>query len=140
MILQRQRCAFNPLQRQRGFNLTAVALLSMLLAAAAMAALFSMRSERNLFAEGAAKAGKLVSPAADAARAAVAGDSGQMRTCLVHGKKVISNTDCTDQNKTSKVIQIHDTRGFEAPRKSAAPVAEPRSDQMTDKIIENQLR
>ena len=131
------------LQRQRGaFNLYAVALLSMLLAAAAMAALYSMRSERNLFAEGAAKAGKLVSesPAADAARAAVSGDSGQMRTCLVHGKKVISNTDCTDQNKTSKVIQIHDTRGFEAPKQPAEPVAEPTSDKMTDKIIEKQLR
>ena len=129
------------LQRQRGaFNLYAVALLSMLLAAAAMAALFSMRGERNLFAEGAAKAGKLVSPAADAARAAVSGDSGQMRTCLVHGKKVISNTDCTDQNKTSKVIQIHDTRGFEAPKQPAEPVAEPTSDKMTDKIIEKQLR
>ena len=131
------------LQRQRGaFNLYAVALLSMLLAAAAMAALYSMRSERNLFAEGAAKAGKLVSesPAADAARAAVSGDSGQMRTCLVHGKKVISNTDCTDQNKTSKVIQIHDTRGFEAPKKRAEPVAEPTSDKMTDKLIEKQLR
>jgi hypothetical protein len=131
------------LTRQRGaFNLYVVALLSLLLAAGAMAALFSLRSERNLFAEGAAKAGKLVgeSPAAEAARTAVSGNSGQMRSCLIHGKKVISNTDCTDQNKTSKVIQIHDSRGFEAPKKPAEPAAEPTSDKMVDKMIEKQLQ
>ena len=134
------------LHRQRGaFNLYWVAILSGGLAALAMAALFSMRQERNLFAEGAAKVSKMVSesPVAaplDSAKAAVAGKDGQMRKCVINGKTVISNTDCVDQNPTSKVIKIQDTRGFEAPKKPVEPKNEGDGLSLRDKMIEKQLQ
>ncbi len=135
----------SPAGERGALNLYAVGIFSVLLAAAAMALLFSMRSERNLFTEGAAKVGKLVtdSPAGgviEAAKTSLKGTEGQMRTCVIHGKKVISNTDCTDQNKSTKVMVIHDTRGFEAPKKAPEPVNAPTSDKMIDKIIEKQLQ
>ncbi|NHZ80042.1 DUF4124 domain-containing protein [Massilia sp. CCM 8695] len=122
---------------------------SAVLAALAMAALFSMRYERNLFAEGAAKAGKMVgaSPAGtviDSARKTVNAVTGQgdgvMRKCIINGKTVISNTDCTPGNRTSKVIEIHDTKGFEAPKKPPVEKAAPGSSPTIDKMIEKHLR
>ena len=130
------------LARQRGaFSLKAVFLLSMALAALAMAALFSLRAERNLFAEGASKAGQAVagSPAGgmiDSARAALKGREGQIHTCVMQGKTVISNTACTRQNKTSKVIAIHDSRGFDAPKKPAKPALAPTIEALREKMIE----
>ncbi|NHZ63882.1 DUF4124 domain-containing protein [Massilia genomosp. 1] len=137
-------------RRQQGaISLFWVATGSVALAALAMAALFSMRYERNLFAEGAAKLGKTVtaSPAGkviDSAKQAVSeaagnGD-GAMRKCVINGKTVISNTDCTPDNRTSKLIQIHDTKGFEAPKKPPVEKAAPGSNPMLDKMIEKQLR
>ena len=134
------------LARQRGaLNLAAVGIGSVLLAVVAMAALFSMRSERNLFAEGAAKVTKMVadspaSGAVNAAKAGLTGKDGQMRTCVIKGEKVISNSDCTSDNKTSKVMVIHDTRGFEIPKKAPEHSAEPTSDKMIDKMIEKQTQ
>ena len=134
------------IERQRGaLSLVWVAIVSALLAAAAMAALWSMRHERNLFAEGAsAVAGAAPAhQAIDAARSALAGPdagSGAMRKCVIHGKPVISNTDCLDSNKTSKTIRIHETRGFEAPKVPAAPAPGATSDPAIDKMIEKQLR
>lgn len=136
-------------------TLTGVAVISVLVASVAMAALFSMRYERNLFAEGAAKVGKLfaASPAQgalDAAKNAVgaatgAGSSnggGALRKCVIDGKTVISNSDCSDKNPTSKTIEIHDSKGFEAPPKPVEPPASAsaKSDPMIDKAIEKQLR
>jgi hypothetical protein len=138
------------INRQRGaLNLVWVAIGAALLAAVAMAALWSMRSERNLFAEGAsALAGSAPArQAIDAARGAVAGSGigkadsggGEMRKCVIKGQTVISNTDCLDSNKTSKTIKIHDTRGFEAPKVPVTPAASPSSDPMIDKMIEKQM-
>jgi hypothetical protein len=137
------------LKRQHGvLNLYWVAIASAGLALLAMAALYSMRYERNLFAEGWAKTVQLVgaSPAADvadAARKAIAGTDpargdGAMRKCVIAGKTVISNAECAASNATSKVIEIHDTKGFEAPK--APPAAAPAADSTTDKLIEKQLR
>ncbi|HEU4372459.1 MAG TPA: DUF4124 domain-containing protein [Telluria sp.] len=126
--------------RQRGaLSLVWVAILSAALAAAAMAALWSMRYDRNLFAEGASAAAKAapVRRAIDAVTAAKDGAGGPMRKCVIAGKTVISNTDCLDSNKTSKTIRIDDTRGFEAPSVPAAPA--PTSDPAIDKILEKQL-
>lgn len=135
--------------RQRGtLNLVWVAIFSGALAAAAMAALWSMRYERNLFAEavaavtGAAPARQ----AMDAARQAVAGTQGAnagdgaLRKCVIDGKTVISNTDCLPTNKTSKTIKIVDTRGIEAPKVPVEQAAAPSSNPALDKIIEKQLR
>ena len=129
------------LHRQRGvLNLYWVAIFSAVFAGLAMAALFSMRYERNLFAEGAAKVVKLFnsSPVAQVVEGAKP-DSG-LSKCVINGKTVISNTDCAATNPTSKKMVLHDTRGIEAPK--APPPAEkaPTSDPALDKIIEKQLR
>jgi hypothetical protein len=83
-----------------------------------------------------AAAGKL---AGDSAKAVVTDSAGgQMRKCKIDGKVVVSNTACADQNKTTKVIKILDSRGFEAPPKPAKPPAEPGPDKIRDKMIEKQ--
>jgi hypothetical protein len=133
------------IERQRGaLSLVRVAIVSALVAAAAMAALWSLRHQRMLFAEAAsAVAGAAPArQAIDAARSALAAPHapGAMRKCVIHGKPVISNTDCLDANKTSKTIEIHDTRGVEAPKVPVAPAPGPSSDPAIDKIIEKQLR
>lgn len=138
------------LHRQRGaYNLYVVAILSMLLAAVAMVGLMSARNERNYFAEGLAKAGRLAgaSPAGaalDSAKQAGASALGQgdgkLRKCVIDGKAVISNTECSEKNPTSKVIKIQDTKGFEAPRVPVEAPAALTSQPVLDKIIEKQLQ
>ena len=134
------------IERQRGaLSLVWVAILSAVVALAAMAALWSMRYERNLFAEGvaaltgSAPARQAIDAAHDAVRGVKGGD-GAMRKCVIDGKTVISNTDCLDSNKTSKTIKIHDTRGFEAPKVPLEAASSPTSTPAIDKIVEKQLR
>jgi hypothetical protein len=127
--------------RQRGaLSLFWVAVVSALVAAAAMAAIWSMRHERNLFAEGLDKvsSGAQAGRAIDAARQAVGGTS-ELRKCVVAGKTVVSNTDCADANPSSRRIDIVDPRGIDAPKAPPAPAAEPGSNPALDKIIEKQL-
>jgi hypothetical protein len=131
------------LQRQRGaIRLRAVVLGSVLLAALAMALLFSLRTERNLFAEFAGKAGKMAADngVLNAAAGAIKGSEGQMRKCVIDGKTVVSNAVCSETNKTTRVIKIQDSRGFEAPKAPVQAAPEPTSDKMTDKMIEKQLQ
>jgi hypothetical protein len=146
------------LTHQRGLSMFWVATGSAVLALAAMAALFSMRYERNLFAEGLGKisASAIASPvgkAADAAKNAVKGDAkasasasgGELRRCVIDGKTVISNVDCSDKNPTSKKIIIRDTKGFDSGKKTepaaSAPAASaPTSQPAVDKLIEKQLQ
>ncbi len=137
------------LNRQRGvLNLFWVAVFSAVFAGAAMAALFSMRYERNIFAEGMAKVGNLfgssgAAQVVDAAGQSLKGAAGQpdgaLRKCVIGGKTVVSNTECTSANPTSKKLQNHDTRGIEAPK--VPPKAEPSagSNPAIDKILEKQL-
>lgn len=120
------------MNRQKGMSLIAVAVIMAILGAVAAFALISMRNERNLFAEGfnkaKAKAGEVAAPVAPA--------PAPLRKCVINGKTVISNTECADQGK---VIQIHDTRGIEAPK--APPKAEPAAPQgATDRAIEQATR
>ena len=138
------------IERQRGaLNLVWVAVFSALLALAAMAALWSMRYERNLFAEGvaavtgSAPARQAIGAAQQAVAAAKGSDgagNGALRKCVIDGKTVISNNECLDSNKTSKTIQISDTRGFEAPKVPVEPASTPTSNPALDKIIEKQVR
>ncbi len=148
-MVKPQRNAYHLLARQRGaYHLGVVALIAVLVAGAAMAALFSLRYERNLFAEGMAKLSGAVSasPASqlvDGARARVAGaqpGDGALRKCLIDGKAVVSNTDCKADNQTSKVIKIVDTQGVQAPKQPVLEAVEARSDPALDKIIEKQMR
>lgn len=126
------------IERQRGaLNLAWVAVFSAALAAAAMAALWSVRYDRNLFAEGVAAP---MRQATEAVAAMKQGAAGPLRKCVIGGKTVVSNADCLDNNKTSKTIRIHDTRGIEAPKVPVAPAPAPTSDPAIDKILEKQLR
>ncbi|MES2322958.1 MAG: DUF4124 domain-containing protein [Pseudomonadota bacterium] len=143
--------------RQRGhFNLYYVALFSAVFAALAMAALWSIRYERNLFAEGVAKVGKMFSdnPATqgvvDSAKSAVADATGtplapkgdaKMRKCIIDGKTVISNTDCLDSNPTSKTMKLQITRGVVMPKEPPKPKDDTSGGiPALDKIIDKQLR
>lgn len=123
------------MKRQKGISLIAVAVIMGALGAVAAFALISMRNERNLFAEGfnkaKAKATEVAAPVVPAAPAPA-----PLRKCVINGKTVISNTECADQGK---VIQIHDTRGIEAPKAPPKPESEaPLS--ATDRAIERATR
>ncbi len=137
------RCS-GPLARQRGLSLVWTVIVSALLAAIAMAALFSMRQDRNLFAEAWHKVagGDVARQAMDAASKATGAAPTQvvLRKCLIDGKTVISNVDCKLENKTSKTIEIHDSHGFGPVAPPAPEKTEPTSDAATDKLIEKQLR
>jgi hypothetical protein len=133
------------LSRQRGLSLLWAVLLSVLLAAVAMAALFSMRQDRNLFAEAWHKVagGDVARQAMDAASKATGAAPAQvvLRKCTIDGKTVVSNVDCKPDNKTSKTIEIHDSHGFGPPAPPPAPETnEPTSNPAIDKMIEKQLR
>ncbi|WP_051294108.1 hypothetical protein [Pseudoduganella violaceinigra] len=106
---------------QQGVSLVAVAVVMGLLGAVAVFALISMRQERNLFSEGWNKVGAKAAAVAAPVMAEVA-PAAPMRKCVINGKTVISNTECGD---TGKVIEIHDTRGIEAPKEPPKPKAQP---------------
>lgn len=141
-------------QQQRGLGLIQVALVMAVLAAIAMAAMFSMRYERNLFAEGLAKlTGHPLPPpkgadglpgapagAPAAAAAKPAPPAGVLRRCLIKGKTVYSDVDCAASNPTSTVVQVHETRGIEAPKVPKPEAAESGPPSMQDKMIEKATR
>ena len=133
------------LYRQRGaLNLYWVAVISVLAAALAMAALMSMKAERNLFAEGAGKAKKMVSDSGaqkvlQSASDSVTGNDSRMKKCVIRGKTVISNSDCLDSNKTTKIMVIPEGNVAQAVKAPVAAVGQATSDPLIDKIIEKQL-
>jgi hypothetical protein len=105
-------------QRERGaISLFWCAVLVGVLASAAMAALFSMRYERNLFAEGWNHVTGAVaqSRAVEAVKVAKSADSG-IRKCVVNGAVVYSNVECKASDPTSRHVELQDTHGFEAPK------------------------
>jgi hypothetical protein len=115
-------------RRERGaISLFWGAALVGLAAVAAMAALYSMRYERNLFAEGwsrltgAAGQAPAISAAQEAAKSAKLSGSG-IRKCIVEGSVVYSNIECKANDPTSRKLELQDTHGFEAPK---APAPEP---------------
>ena len=137
--------------RQRGLTLFWVALGSALLALVAMAALYSMRHERNLFAEGAAtvtagagavKAVELAAAAKGAVASAAGATEGALRRCVVNGKTIVSNSeaDCAASNPTSKKIDMVIPKGVVTPKKAEPAPAAPTSNPAVDKIIEKQLQ
>jgi hypothetical protein len=133
------------LSRQRGISLVWATIVSTLLALAAMVALFSMRQDRNLFAEAWHKVagGDIAQQAMDAASKATgaARANAVLRKCLIDGKTVVTNVDCKTENKTSKTIEIHDSHGFGPLAPPPAPEKdEPTSNPAVDKMIEKQLR
>lgn len=131
------------LNYQRGaLRLRWVAFGFALLASAAMLAIFSMRYERNFLEEGwnsllkktggaetvkksknaleSAKRAFDADPNGDSKAAADAAASpGVLRKCIIDGKVTYSNVECTAKNPTSKIVKVHDSRGFDAPKASA---------------------
>ncbi len=130
------------LLRQRGLSLIGVAVFSIVVAGVAMTFLMGARHERNYFAEGWARlTGKLKEAPLPAVNAPTTPHTATaLRKCVVDGKTVISNVDCTDKNPTSKDIKIYDTKGFEAPKAPPPADSAPRSNPMIDKAIEKQMQ
>lgn len=160
------------MERQRGIGLIQVAIVMAALAAVAMAALMSMRHERNLFADALARlrgqtveqqrtagqggaggpgaAARSGAAGADsngangvgavAAPAAAAAPAGVLRKCLIDGKTVLSDVDCTAANPSSRVVKPLDTRGIESPRAPRAGPADAGPQTMQDKMIEKATR
>jgi len=113
-------------RHQRGISLVLVAVLMAGLAALAMAAIFSIRHERNLLEEGwdklAGPKPPLLSPAA-AGKATETVSSAPLRKCVIDGRTVVSNTECGTRGQQ---IVLRDSRGIEAPRvPTAVPTAAP---------------
>jgi len=133
---------------QRGWSLFWTAVLAAVFAAAAMAALFSMRYDRNFFAEawgklsgGAAvqQARSAVDSAKQAAGVAPAAASGGLRRCLIDGKTVFSDTGCADKNPSTRAVVLHDSHGIDAPKAKPKEETAPTSDPALDKAIEKNL-
>jgi hypothetical protein len=145
---------------QRGeLSLWWCAILVGICTALAFAGLFSMRYERNLFAEGwvyvqNTPIGRTVLHAPSAAASATTsalrgqkvepdrGTNSVIRKCRINGSLVYSNVDCRHDNPTSRSVEWHDSRGFESPKAAAAatPQSAPSDtlEQKTlDKAIEN---
>lgn len=114
------------ISKQRGLSLLGCALLMALLSLGAMAALFSIRHERNLLAEIWARA----MPAGTAASAlqqtqgATGGAQPALRRCTVDGKVLYSNVDCGPAQAGSRAVKLHITQGLEAPKAPPAPAPE----------------
>ena len=123
-------------KHQSGISLIAVAVIMGVLGGAAAFALISMRQDRNLFAEGLSKVGAKAAEVAAPAVATVTPPAAPMRKCTVNGKTVISNTDCGEKGK---VIEIHDSRGIEAPKAPPKPAPEAMPN-ATDRAIERATR
>ncbi len=121
-------------RRQSGLSLVAVAVVMVALAALAMAALFSMRQERNLFAEGWRKLAGPAAPAVATLASGPASSAAPLRKCTIDGQTVVSNTAC---GQRGKVIAIHDSHGIEAPKVPPAP-AEPQQG-LREKMLERAM-
>lgn len=133
------------LHRQRGISLILVAVLMAAVAALAMAAIFSMRYERNLFAEGLARlAGKspAAAPVAGAASASAppSAPANQLRRCVIDGKTVFSDTECGAANATTKNVVVHETKGIDAPRAPKPDPADAAPQDLRAKMIEKATR
>ena len=115
---------------QRGtLRLLWCAVFVFLCSSVAMAALFSMRYERNLFAEGWARLQRVSGLNPDLPRQAAVLPAAGVRKCMVAGRVTYSNVDCNTKNPTA--VTLNDSRGFEpAP---SVPAAMPG---VSDKMIE----
>ena len=115
----------------------------------AVAALFSMRYERNFFSEAwqrimRSDAGKTLQQTGQAAQNAVRREPGAassaIRQCMINGKVVYSNVECDVKNPTSRKVEFHDTQGIEAPKVPASASQESASQTLQDKMIEKAVR
>lgn len=126
------------LKRQRGISLIAVALIMAGLAAIVMAALFSLKNERNLLAAGADQllkksgAETVVQQGAKAVQPAAAA----LRRCVIDGKTVFSDTECLPGNPTAKKVIVQEIRGIDAPKLPKPDPAASGPHSLREKMIE----
>jgi len=114
-----------------------------------MGGLFSMRYERNFFAEAWTRftkfeAGKAVQQTQKAAEGVARPDGSagrDIRKCMINGKVVYSNIECDAKNATTRKVQLHDTQGIEAPKalQASAPPSEGQP-ALRDKMIEKAVQ
>lgn len=112
----------------------------------AVALLFSMRYERNFFSEAwqhmmRSDAGKTFQQTGQLAQNAVksgASASTAIRKCMIDGKVTYSNVECDAKNPTSSKVELHDTRGIEAPKASVPQESVPQM--LQGKIIDKAAR
>jgi hypothetical protein len=135
------------LKNQRGaLSLFWCAVLVGVVSLGAIGALFSMRYERNFFAEAWARAtrtpiGQAMQQTRQATENAVRPAPAAVRKCVVDGKVVYSNVECDAGNPTSRKVELYDTRGIEAPK--APPAAMSETDAAADlrnKMIEKAVQ
>ncbi|MGH8807640.1 MAG: hypothetical protein ACREX0_07165 [Noviherbaspirillum sp.] len=114
-------------------------------ALAAMVALMSARYERNYFAEAwkrlmETEAGQVLQQTQQAAASAANPDTA-VRKCMVDGKVVYSNVECGAGNSSSRKVELHDTKGFEAPKAPAAAAPEAdASANLKEKMVEKAVQ
>lgn len=133
---------------QRGeLSLFWAAVIVGVIALAAMVALMSARYERNYFAEAWSRVTKTeiaqtVQQTQQAAEKAVKPEAAGVRKCMVDGKVIYSNVECDTKDPTSRKVELHDSKGFEAPKAPPAPAASQTDapPTMQDKMIEKATR
>jgi hypothetical protein len=128
---------------ERGaLSLIGVAVFSALLASVAIAALYSWRNDRNVFAEGWAKlSGQFQQQTQQVVQNVGGNTTPAIYQCNVDGKVLYSNVACDVKSAASKKVDIQDTRGFEAPKVpvEVSPVENSRPT-LQDKIIEKAIQ
>ena len=131
------------LKHQKGLSLLWTAVVVGIVALAGMVALMSARYERNYFAEAWKKLTRtdVGQDVQQTQQNAVKSEATSIRKCVVDGKVVYSNVDCDKGNSTSQKVEIHDTKGFEAPKVPVASVPEAEGvPSMRDKMIEKAVQ
>lgn len=137
------------LKYQRGeLSLFWAAVIVGAIALVCMGALFSMRYERNFFADAwnrftKSDAGKAIQQTQQAAEAVARpdGTGTDIRKCVVDGKMVYSNVECDAKNTSTRKVQLHDTQGIEAPKAPQASVPQQETQpSLQDKMIEKATR
>lgn len=103
---------------QRGaLSLLGCAVLMAVVVIIGIGALMSMRHERNLFAD--AWQRLTTTPAVQSVRQVQGAINTQVtpiRKCNINGQTVYSNVECDARNPTSRSVELHDTRGIDAPK------------------------
>ena len=112
----------------------------------AMVTLMSARYERNYFAEAWTRmtktnAGQVLQQTQQAAEKAVQQEAAAIRKCVVDGKVIYSNVECSNGNPTSQKVKLHHTQGIEAPKVPVASTPETEDPlNMRDKAIEKAVQ
>jgi hypothetical protein len=106
-------------------------------ASAAMLALISIRHERMPLSGSAAAPVTSALRTARQATDAIAPPGAPIRKCMSNGKTVYSNTGCNGTDQPGHAVELHDTRGIEAPKIPAAASTAPQpAPDLRERMIE----